>query len=130
MSFAILLTFLASASSAWAQFDTGAVLGTIRDAAAACCRASRSLWSASTPNQDTRTTDDRGAYEFFTVRVGTYSVKADLSGSSSREIPNVKVDVGARQRIDVELGVGALAEASRHGTGAAPGNRLEPAWCR
>src|SRR6266545_1233115 len=96
---------------AWAQFDTGAVLGVVRDSSGAVLPGvTVTLLNSETGISSTKITDDHGGYEFFTVRVGTYSVKAELAGFTTRDVPNIKVDVGARQRIDVTLGVGALSE--------------------
>src|SRR5437762_9842842 len=109
--FASALLCLVVAAPAWAQFDTGAVLGTIRDSSGGVLPGvTVTLLNVATGISATKVTDEHGAYEFFTVRVGTYTVKADLSGFTAREIPNVKVDVGARQRVDVMLGVGPVAE--------------------
>jgi hypothetical protein len=108
---ASVIILLSAAAPAWAQFDTGAVLGVIRDTSGGVLPGvTVTLLNVNTGISSTKVTDDHGAYEFFTVRVGTYTVKADLSGFTPREIPNVKVDVGARQRVDVTLGVGAVSE--------------------
>jgi hypothetical protein len=107
-----LTTWLALAAPAWAQFDTGALLGTVRDASGAVLPGvTVTLRNVQTGVKATKTTDDVGAYEFFTVRIGTYTVSAELDGFTRREVPNVKVEVGARQRVDVELGVGPVSES-------------------
>ena len=109
---AALVLGLLTASTASAQFDSGAVLGTIRDASGGVLPGVNvTLLNVDTGISFEKTTDDRGGYEFVTVRVGVYSVKAELEGFSAREVPHIKVDVGARQRIDVELGVSGVAEA-------------------
>ena len=96
---------------ATAQFDTGAVLGSVRDSTGAVLPGvSVTLANTATGVTTQKTTDGRGAYEFFTVRAGDYTVTAELSGFGSRAI-NVKVDVGARQRVDVDLSVASVAEA-------------------
>ena len=56
------------ASPAWAQFETGAVLGTVRDSSGGV-----------------------------------------LPGFETRKAPNVKVDVGSRQRVDFDLNVIGVA---------------------
>ncbi|MFN7982119.1 MAG: carboxypeptidase regulatory-like domain-containing protein [Vicinamibacterales bacterium] len=111
---------LIAAAPARAQFDTGAVLGTIHDSSGGVLPgASVTLHGLETGLVTVRTTDDRGAYEFPNVRTGVYAVTAELSGFSTREITGIKVDIGARQRVDIEMGVGAVAE-SISVTGAAP----------
>jgi len=105
-----MVLFIASAP-AWAQFDTGAVLGVVRDTSGGVLPGvTVTLLNVQTGISASKVTDDHGGYEFFTVRVGVYTVKADLAGFTAREIPNVKVDVGARQRVDFTLGVGPLSE--------------------
>jgi hypothetical protein len=109
---AALLVGLLTASTARAQFETGAVLGTVRDSSGGVLPGvSVTLLNVDTGISANRITDERGAFEFFTVRVGTYRINAELQGFVPREVPNVKVDVGARQRVDVELGVGGVSEA-------------------
>ena len=94
-----------------AQFDTGAVLGSVRDSTGAVLPGvAVTLLNVATGVTAVKTTDGRGAYEFFTVRAGDYKVTAELSGFGSRTI-NVKVDVAARQRVDIDLSVAAVAEA-------------------
>src|SRR5262245_64733780 len=90
-------------TAANAQFDTGAVLGSVRDTTGAVLPGvTVTLRNVATGVTSTKTTDDRGAYEFFTVRPGDYTIAAELSGFGTKTI-NVKVDVGARRRVDVDL---------------------------
>lgn len=106
-------------TAARAQFDTGAVLGTIRDSTGAVLPGvAVTLRNVATGVTSTKTTDERGAYEFFTVRPGDYMVSAELSGFGSRTV-NIKVDVGARRRVDVDLSVASVQE-SVSVTGQAP----------
>ena len=108
---ALLLLFLLVSSPGWAQFDTGTVLGVVRDPSGAVLPgATVTLLNIETGVALTKATDERGAYEFFTVRAGDYRVTAELSGFSP-QAHAVKVDVGARQRVDVELRVGTVQEA-------------------
>ena len=122
MSIRSLLTalLLFVAVPAWAQFDAGAVLGTVRDSSGGVLPGvTVTLRSVDTGSVTAKITDDRGAYEFPTVRIGSYTVTTELGGFTSREVTGIKVDIGARQRVDVELSVGAVAE-SISVTGAAP----------
>jgi hypothetical protein len=106
MVFALLL-----ATPVWAQFDTGSVVGTIRDATGGVLPGvTVTLLNTETGVAATKVTDERGSYEFFTVRPGNYKVSTDLQGFAPAVVDRVKVDVGARQRVDVELKVGALNE--------------------
>ncbi len=53
-------------------------------------------------------TNDSGAYEFFTLRVGRYSVTAELAGFATTTVPEVALAIGNRQRVDLALGLGDL----------------------
>ena len=55
--------------------------------------------------------DDKGGYEFPSVRIGNYKVSAELSGFAPAVANNVKVNIGARQRVDLTLSPGAMSEA-------------------
>ena len=105
---------------AWAQFDAGTVLGTVRDSSGGVLPGvTVTLRSVDTGISATRVTDERGNFEFPTVRIGTFVVTSELAGFSPREVTNLRVEIGARLRVDVELSVGTVSEAVSV-TGAAP----------
>jgi carboxypeptidase family protein len=84
-------------TSANAQFDTGAVLGSVRDSTGAVLPGvTVTLRNVATGVTAVKATDERGAYEFFTVRPGDYTVSAELSGFSTRTISEPAV----RQRVE------------------------------
>jgi hypothetical protein len=56
------------------------------------------------------TADSEGNYQFPNVRVGTYTVKAELQGFSTAEAKDVQVTVNARLRVDLALQVGNVGE--------------------
>ena len=103
---------LVFAVRAFAQFETGAVLGQIRDDTGAVVPgAAVTLLNVETGVAIERVTDTEGGYEFFTVRPGTYKVSAALAGFATTFADNVQVSVGNRQRVDLTMKVGSLAEA-------------------
>ena len=68
-AFAILL-FL-SAHTSFAQIDTGAIVGTVRDSSAAAIpRASVTLSNAATGIKQSTTTNDAGEYQFMALPPG------------------------------------------------------------
>jgi carboxypeptidase family protein len=74
--FAILLCFTATIAAA--QFDTGSVVGTVRDGTGAVVPgATVTLTNTATGISTKKTTDGTGNYEFFTVRPGVYVVTAE-----------------------------------------------------
>jgi Carboxypeptidase regulatory-like domain/TonB-dependent Receptor Plug Domain/TonB dependent receptor len=110
-TFLVSLLFLAQPGAVLAQFETASVLGTVRDASGAVLPgASVTLANTATGVALTRTTDDKGTYEFFTVRPGTYNVTAELAGFASATAPGVKVSIGARQRVDLVQSPGQVSE--------------------
>lgn len=107
----VLLSLLYACSPAWAQFETAAMVGTVRDASGAVVGgATVTLTNAETGVSTTRTSDDSGNFEFSNVRIGTYLITAEKEGFSVAVADNIRAAVGARQRVDLVLQVGALTE--------------------
>jgi hypothetical protein len=118
------ILFVALGSLVWvsqasAQFESSSVLGTVRDrSGATVADAKVTLTSASTAVSLTRASDQNGAFEFPIVRPGVYIVTAEKAGFSVALADNVEVSIGARQRVDLVVDVGAVTE-SIHVTAAA-----------
>ena len=110
--FCLVLAFaLSIATNAWAQFETGNVVGTIKDSTGAVVPAAKvTLTNVETGVTSEKSTDANGLYEFFTVRPGTYVVTAEKAGFSIALVDNVQLTVGARQRVDLTMAVGQLSE--------------------
>ena len=108
---AAIVAILASASSAFAQFDTASVLGTVRDSTGAVVPgATVTLKNVSTGILANTVSDDKGDYQFQNVRIGSYTVRAELQGFSAAEAEDVQVTVNARLRVDLALKVGNVGE--------------------
>jgi hypothetical protein len=109
-----LAVFLASVlrpDAAHAQFDAATVLGTVRDSSGAVVPgATVTLKNLSTNITASAVSDENGNYQFLNVRIGNYSVRAELQGFSVAEAENVPVTVNARLRVDLVLTVGNLGE--------------------
>jgi hypothetical protein len=104
-----------------AQFETGTVLGTVRDQSAAVVPgATVTLLGIDTGLIQTRVTDAAGNYEFFNVRLGVYRVTAELQGFSPVAREGVRATVGSRLRVDVVLSPGALSEVVEVKSDASP----------
>ena len=107
----VLVLLVFCATPAYAQFDTASVVGTVRDASgAAMPDATVTLTNAETGVSATRTTNGEGVYEFATVRPGTFVITAEKTGFAVALIADVRVQVGARQRIDLQMAVGQVSE--------------------
>jgi hypothetical protein len=107
-----LAVLLLAAVPAAAQFETATVLGNVRDRSGGVAPgATVTLSSLETGVSQTKVTDGAGNYEFFTVRIGTYRLTAELSGFQTVTADQVRVTVGSRQRVDLVLSPGQLTEA-------------------
>jgi hypothetical protein len=72
------------------------------------------------------TTDENGNYDFFDVKVGRYTIAVEAAGFSRMSTPDVVVNVGARQRVDLAMQVGAITETVQvNGGKVGAGHRLE-----
>jgi hypothetical protein len=102
---------LTAAPSAFAQFDTASVVGTVKDASGATVPDAKvTLTNTETGVSIVRSTNADGSYEFATVRPGIYIVSAEKSGFALALVDNVQVQVAARLRIDLSMSVGQLSE--------------------
>jgi hypothetical protein len=98
-------------SSAFAQFDTATVLGTVRDADGNVVAGAKvTLTNTGTGIAVTAVTDENGGYQFLNVKIGPYRVSAEMNGFSTAVAEGVTVTVNARQRVDLTLKVGAVTE--------------------
>ncbi len=108
----VLAGCLVTASSLYGQSAAGEVLGTVLDASKApVAKATVTLLSQDTGIQTKTTTSDSGNYDFFNVQVGNYTVTVEATGFSKFDTKDVRVDVGARQRVDANLKVGATSDS-------------------
>jgi len=108
---AILLLALSSVGIARAQFDSGAVLGNIKDPSGAIIPgATVELDSVAQGTKVQRHTDASGAYEFDSVQPGDYTLVVSAQGFEGSKTDVFKVNVGARQRVDLALKLGAATD--------------------
>ncbi|MEO8657629.1 MAG: TonB-dependent receptor [Bryobacteraceae bacterium] len=104
-----LMTLLST--SAFAQFDAATVLGTVRDSSGlAIGTGSVTLTNALTGVAQTTLTNDAGDYQFVNVKIGRYRVTAEAKGFKKSTAEEFSVSVNARQRVDLDLQVGDVAE--------------------
>jgi Carboxypeptidase regulatory-like domain/TonB-dependent Receptor Plug Domain len=108
---ALVLACLLVPRIALAQFDAATVLGAVADATGARVPgATVTLKNADTGIVSTTITDSEGNYQFLNVRIGTYSVRAELQGFSAAIAENITIVVNARQRVDLTMKVGDIGE--------------------
>ena len=98
-------------SAVWGQFESAAVLGTVRDSAQAIIiGASVRLENVATGVVSQAVTDENGDYQFLNVRAGRYVVKVEKAGFAKTSASEFTVTVGARQRVDMTLQVASTSE--------------------
>src|SRR3981189_55842 len=91
-----------------AQYENGSLVGTIRDTSgAAVSGAEVTITNNATAVTAKATTNGAGDYEIPSLRVGVYTISASAPGFANAVAQNITVSVGARQRIDLSLTVGA-----------------------
>jgi hypothetical protein len=106
-----LVCLLLTATFVWAQFETAEVLGTVTDpSGSAVAGASVTLANLDTGIQVKALTDANGNFDFFNVKVGRYSVTVEHAGFSKASASDIAVSVGARQRVDLAMKIGAVSE--------------------
>lgn len=93
----------------FAQFETAEVEGTVHDPEGSSVPGvSVTLKNDATGVEKKTTSDQSGVYDFFDVSVGHYTLTAELSGFQTFKAIGIVVNVGARQRVDVTMQVGAV----------------------
>jgi outer membrane receptor protein involved in Fe transport len=94
-------------NSARAQYEDGSLVGTIHDTTGAVVgNATVSVTNTNTGIVTKVATNGSGDYEAPSLRVGTYSIKAEAAGFAPAEANNILISVGGRRHIDLTLTVG------------------------
>lgn len=94
-----------------AQFDAATVLGTVHDSSGGLVPGvALTLKNTETGITSTTKTDDKGDYQFTNARIGSYQITAEREGFSTALVEKINLTVNARQRVDISLNVGAVAD--------------------
>src|SRR3979411_2885824 len=92
-SFVRILGVLLPTAALFAQFDTADVLGTVRDkSGSVLSKVNLTLTNQDTGVQARAVSDDGGNYDFFNVKVGRYTITAELPGFSKFSTSDVTVN--------------------------------------
>jgi hypothetical protein len=103
----LLLAFLALVPAAFGQFETGSIIGTVKDASGAVIAdATVTVTNTATNVVTRRQTTSAGDYEVPGLRVGTYNVQISKEGFAPALASGIGLDISARQRVDLTLSVG------------------------
>lgn len=107
---AMALLLAISSPVAFAQFDTGSLVGVIQDSSGAVVGgATVSAVNKATGVVYTSVSVDSGEYEIPNLHTGMYKISSERAGFSTAVADNVLVSVGVRQHIDLILKVGQTA---------------------
>ena len=105
------LALLPFAKTAFAQIDTGVIVGRVTDDSGAVLPGVTVVATQeSTGVSSTTVTNDRGEFIFPGLRVGVYAVTAELQGFKRASRRDIAVNVQTRAQVDLQLNVGALTE--------------------
>jgi hypothetical protein len=108
---AMLFLWAGTSITASAQFDSAAVLGSIKDpSAASVSSATVELKSVTKGVSVNRQTDASGNFEFSNVQPGEFTLTVSAPGFQTSTTRPFVVNIGARQRIDLSLKLGANTE--------------------
>lgn len=115
-----LLSALVFSSAVFAQVDTGAVLGVVKDASGAVIPGAKiDLVSVQTGLTLTATAGSDGAYIFTPVKIGSYRVEAQAQGFEKAVQDNVTVELQQRVVVNFTLHPGRVTQTVEV-TGAPP----------
>jgi len=107
LAFAVLL--LATAIPAFSQLHTGDLYGTVADERGGPL-AGVTVTLAGVGAPQVQVSDEQGRFRFLDLYPGSYSVKAELSGFSPIDYPDVDVRVGGKADLRIVLNAAVTAE--------------------
>jgi Carboxypeptidase regulatory-like domain len=107
----VAMLLVASATSAYAQFDRGTVSGTIKDAQGGVVPGV-TVTATATQTQQARSTvtDGSGFYTFPNLQPGRYDFSAELQGFKKENRTGVQVDAASALNLEFTLATGSLTE--------------------
>ena len=109
--FALATLALLTITPALGQFDSASVLGTVRDSSGATIPAAKvTLENIKTGIQQNTNTDNSGNFQILNVPIGSYRLSGEAPGFKKAVASEFTVTVNARQRVDLTLQVGDVAE--------------------
>ena len=107
---AMLLAMTLFSGTAFAQEQRGSIEGVVKDASGAVLPGVTVTATAASGAKLEAVTDAEGVFRFPSVAPTTYTVAANLTGFSPREISNVQVSLGQARRVEFSLAVAGVAE--------------------
>src|SRR5213080_477123 len=109
--FLVVLGWLTGGAGLYAQVDTGAILGTVKDQSGAVVPGAKvTLTNEGTSFSVSTTTGADGGYTFTPVKIGTYTVDAEFQGFQKASHPHVTVNVQQQVVVDFTLQPGQVTQ--------------------
>src|SRR5687767_7850128 len=107
---ATLLAMTLFSGAAYAQEQRGSIEGTVKDASGAVLPGVTVTATSAAGAKLETVTDAEGIFRFPSVPPSSYTVAANLTGFSPREISNVQVNLGQARRVEFSLSIAGVAE--------------------
>ena len=104
------LTSLGLTPTAFAQGNTGRLVGTVSSPDGVLAGASVVVRDNQTAKEQTATTNSEGGFQFPQLEFGTYTVTVTMQGFKTFVANDLKIDVGKEYSLPVTLEVGAVTE--------------------
>jgi len=118
--FSIVLVISLHFSLAWAQVNTGTILGTVQDATGGVLPGAEVVATHIDQGRSrTAISDDEGRYRFPNLNLGNYEVEASLPGFQTSVRAGIAIGIDQRAVVDFTLSIGEISERVTV-TGAAP----------
>jgi len=110
--FGLLVAIVFGISTALAQVDTGAILGTVNDSSGAVIPGAKvTATDEGTGLTFSTTTSDVGSYVFTPLKIGTYTIAVEKEGFQKVIHSHIAVNVQAQVKVDVVLSPGAVTQS-------------------
>ena len=111
LTLAVLGLLLLAAQALYAQVDTGAITGTVKDASGAVIPGAKvTLTNEGTAFSVSTVSDSAGGYTFTPIKIGSYKVTAEFQGFQTSVHPGVMVSVQQRVVVDFALQPGQVTQ--------------------
>jgi hypothetical protein len=105
------LGLLLLAGTCFGQNIRGTILGTVRDPSSAVIKGAKvTVRHVATGLVREETTNDAGEYLFAQLPVGQYDMTVEQAGFKKVDRPGILLQVDERQRVDIDMTVGAVTE--------------------
>ena len=109
--FSILLVISLHFSLAWAQVNTGTILGTVQDATGAVLPGAEvTVTHLEMGRSRTAISDDEGRYRVPNLNLGNYEIEASLPGFQTSVRTGIEITIDRRAVVDFTLSVGEISE--------------------